>query len=281
MSNPVQGTLNDQFGSDILTATLVHRFRMTIDSAETGSSAPQGIHWCLGLPQSPTADLGEDGYPIRDDLTPKAPFPHRLWASSAIEFYQSLPIGATIERRSRVVGMTEKRGRSGRLVFVEVEHAIMASGVLALSERQWIVWRENGGAPVEQLSLARNDPLHEWPWRRTVAPSEALLFRYAALTFNTNRLHFDWPYATRVGGYRGLVVQGPLIAVLLLDLAAHHLGEPNRLSRFSFKGQSPAIAGEPLHLAGQRQGDEIAFAALGEGGRIVMTAVGSVSPPRK
>ncbi len=45
-----------------------------------------------------------------------------------------------------------------------------------------------------------------------------LLFRYSALTFNGHRIHYDRRYVTEVEGYPGLVVHGPLIATLLLDL---------------------------------------------------------------
>ena len=49
-----------------------------------------------------------------------------------------------------------------------------------------------------------------------------LLFRYSALTFNGHRIHYDRPYAMQEEGYPGLVVHGPLIATLLLDLLQHH-----------------------------------------------------------
>ena len=45
-----------------------------------------------------------------------------------------------------------------------------------------------------------------------------MLFRYSALTFNGHRIHYDHPYVTQVEGYPGLVVHGPLIATLLVDL---------------------------------------------------------------
>ena len=45
-----------------------------------------------------------------------------------------------------------------------------------------------------------------------------LLFRYSALTFNGHRIHYDRRYVTEVEGYPGLIVHGPLIATLLLDL---------------------------------------------------------------
>src|SRR3546814_9181413 len=80
-----------------------------------------------------------------------------------------------------------------------------------------------------------------------------MLFRFSALTFNTHRIHYDAPYASKVERYRALVVHGPLIASLLLQMAAKELGM-NRLERFTFRAVSPAIAGEPLHLV-MRKGE--------------------------
>ena len=49
-------------------------------------------------------------------------------------------------------------------------------------------------------------------------PDDVLLFRYSALTFNGHRIHYDRKYVTEVEGYPGLIVHGPLIATLLIDL---------------------------------------------------------------
>ena len=58
---------------------------------------------------------------------------------------------------------------------------------------------------------------------REIVPDDVLLFRYSALTFNGHRIHYDRRYVTEVEGYPGLVVHGPLIATLLLDLLRREL----------------------------------------------------------
>ena len=113
--------------------------------------------------------------------------------------------------------------------------------------------------------------LSTWSWQRAVVPSEVLLFRYSALTFNSHRIHYDLPYATAVEGYPGLVVQGPLTASLLLDLCARELG-PDALASFAFRARTPAFAGEPIHLVGRRDGSEIGLAAVGGDGRTIISA---------
>ena len=240
---------------------------------------PQGIHFALCTPQAPSATLGEDGHPARDDspdsFLPPFPLPRRMWASSKIAFHAPIAIGAVIERNSRVTSVSEKEGGSGRLAFVDVEHVTKANGSIAVIETQTLVYREAAApdAPLSPPPLGdgRFDPTG-WDAHRTLTPDARLLFRYSALTFNTHRIHYDAPYAEQVERYRGLVVHGPLTASLLLQLAASELGA-NQLRTFQFRGLSPAIAGEPLHLV-MRAKDETGYelAAFADDGRQVTAA---------
>ena len=263
----------EQRATDRLDEGLAARWLATFDLPRPHPPImPQGIHFALCTPQAPTATLGEDGHPARDDsadsFLPPFPMPRRMWASSKIAFHAPIAIGAVVERTSRVAAISEKEGGSGRLAFVDVEHMTRANGTVAVIETQTLVYRE-AAAPDAPLSPpppgeGAFDP-SAWEATRTLTPDARLLFRYSALTFNTHRIHFDAPYAQAVERYRGLVVHGPLTASLLLQLAAQELGE-NRLRSFAFRGLSPAIAGEPLHLAmkqGEAGYDLAAFAADG------------------
>ena len=262
---------------------LFARWLATLDRAAPGDgTVPQGLHWCLCSPDAPTARLGPDGHPLRDDspasFLPPVPLPRRMWASSKLEFLAPLHPGEAVSRTSRVLAVTEKTGGSGQLVFVEVEHETGGESGVAVREVQSLVYRapaEPGTPPAPPpQGEGRFDP-SAWNAHRALVPSEALLFRYSALTFNSHRIHFDAPYATTEENYRGLVVHGPLTATLLLDLAQRELGD-NALSTFAFRGLSPAICGEELHLVIRRfeQGHELgAFAA---DGRQVMSAQASV-----
>lgn len=259
-------------GTDLLTPSLAVRFAAALDREPRSDVAPQGLHWCLCPPDAPTAGLGPDGHPLPDTDLP----PRRMWASSDVRFLAPLPIGAAILRRSMVTAQTEKQGSSGRLLFVTVEHETLADGVTAIEETQTIVYREpaTSSAPAPHPTPPADLP-PDGPWRRTIMPSPALLFRYSALTFNSHRIHYDLPYARDVEGYPGLVVHGPLMATLLLDLADRELG-PNRLSRFAFRGMAPAFAGEPITLTGDRDGDALALTIRNAAGGIVMSATATI-----
>ncbi|MFM7027310.1 MAG: MaoC family dehydratase N-terminal domain-containing protein [Chakrabartia sp.] len=265
---------------DLVTPGLIARFGATLDRpAKDVAAVPQGLHWCLCLPDAPTAALGEDGHPRRENspasFLPPVPLPRRMWASSSVQFHAPLLPNAPVRRVSTIAAISEKSGSTGALVFVDVDHQTEIAGTVAIEERQTIVYREATTTPPAPRPADQAPDLALWHWHRALMPSEALLFRYSALTFNSHRIHYDLPYAVNEERYRGLVVQGPLMATLLLDLAARELGD-NRLSRFAFRGQSPAISGEPLFLVGRQEGSQISLAALGGDGRMVMSAEASL-----
>lgn len=268
---------------DRLSEALAARWLATFDLAKPHPPImPQGIHFALCTPEAPTAALGEDGHPARDDspdsFLPPFPMPRRMWASSKIAFHAPIAIGAVIERTSKVASVSEKEGGSGRLAFVDVEHVTRANGTVAVIETQTLVYREAAApdAPLSPPPLGEGqfDPAG-WDAILTLTPDARLLFRYSALTFNTHRIHYDAPYAQGVERYRGLVVHGPLTASLLLQLAARELGE-NRLRTFSFRGLSPAIAGEPLHLVMRKSEAGFELAAFADDGRQVTQASAGV-----
>jgi len=249
------------------------------DDGPDDGKIPHGLHWCLCLPDAPTAALGADGHPRRDEhansFLPPVPLPRRMWAASQCEFPAPLRLGEAVTRRSRIGSITAKSGASGDLVFIEVDHEISGERALAVRERQTLVYRASArpGAippPPPPPGEARFDPV-SWTVCRELVPSEALLFRYSALTFNAHRIHYDLPYAQGEENYRGLVVHGPLTATLLLDLARRELGE-NALASFAFRAISPAICGELLHLVLRGKGAAWELGAFAADGREVMRA---------
>jgi len=262
---------------DRLDAGLARRWCATFDLPAAAAAMPQGIHLCLCTPEAPTGALDDDGHPVRrgaDDFLPPVPLPRRMWAASAMIFHRPIVVGDAIERTSRIAAVSEKAGGSGKLVFVEVDHATRAQGKLAVEERHTLVFRESATANTELTPPEPGGAVFdaaEWHAHRVILPDERLLFRYSALTFNSHRIHYDLPYASEVERYRGLVVHGPLSASLLLQLAGAQFGD-NRLKKFAFRGVSPAIANEPLHLVMRGAGDNLELAALAGDGRQVVKA---------
>ena len=113
-------------------------------------------------------------------------------------------------------------------------------------------------------------------WTRTLRPDDVLLFRYSALTFNGHRIHYDRRYVTEVEGYPGLIVHGPLIATLLLDLLRRHLPDAV-VARFSFRALSPLFDIAEFTVNGRRDGDStVALWAANADGGLAMDATATL-----
>jgi 3-methylfumaryl-CoA hydratase len=259
------------------------RWLATLDRAAPADGAvPQAYHWALCLPDAPTSHLGADGHPLRNEspdcFMPPVPLPRRMWASSKVEFLVPLRVGDTVQRTSKIASVTEKNGGSGQLVFVDVAHETKGPNGVAVRETQSLVYRAAAPAdtPLSPPELGgRSFAPADWDAHRELTPSEPMLFRYSALTFNSHRIHYDLPYAQNEERYRGLVVHGPLTATLLLDLAQRELGD-NCLTTFAFRGISPAICGEALHLVMRSTEKGIELAAFADDGRQIVAAMGTL-----
>ena len=201
------------------------------------------------------------------------PLPRRMWAGGRLRFERDLRVGDEVERRSTITKVDAKQGRSGALVFVTVRHEISDAQGVAVTEEHDIVYRGNS-ASVGAGSAARSRRLVDEARSaaHAVAPTPVLLFRYSALTFNGHRIHYDRPYVTEVEGYPGLIVHGPLIATLLVDLMRRELPDA-RLRAFSFKAASPLFDIHPFTVCGKREADgQLALWARNHEGHLAMHA---------
>ena len=232
---------------------------------QAGDPLPPLWHWLYFLDRHRASELGADGHAKRGGLLPPVPLPRRMWAGSRFEFHHPLRIGDHVTRVTRVADIQEKTGRSGPLVFVLVRHEISNTGGLAIAEEHDIVYRGHGGAaPVQPAPT-------DGAWERTIQADDVLLFRYSALTFNAHRIHYDRRYATEVEGYPGLVVHGPLIATLLMDLLRRNMPEAN-VARFSFRAVSPLFDTAPFTVCGKPEGSTVRLWARNAEGGVAMTA---------
>ena len=234
-----------QTASDWIAASRLEAWHATLDHesepVNEGTVVPPGFHWTLAPHVARESELGPDGHARREpnSFLPPVPLPRRLWAGSRVTFRRPLRVGDRVERSSVIASVDAKQGRESALLFVTVRHRYSGSDGVSIEEEQDLVYRE---APSVRAAAARAPAGNEAApaWHRTIRPTETLLFRYSALTLNTHRIHYDRPYATDVEGYPGLVVHGPLIATLLLDLVRSPV--PSKpIARFSFKALRPTF----------------------------------------
>jgi 3-methylfumaryl-CoA hydratase len=196
-----------------------------------------------------------------------------MWAGSRFEFRRPIPLGASIQRRTTVLDVVSKRGRNGPLVFVNLRHDILVAGEVAVAEEQDLVFRE---APKPDETPPPPQPVPgEAQWERIVEPDPVLLFRFSALTFNGHRIHYDHPYVTGVEGYPGLVVHGPLLGTLLVDLIRGNVAD-RCLVRFGFRALRPVFDTSSFAIQGRRDDDRVTVWALDNGGALAMSASGEL-----
>jgi 3-methylfumaryl-CoA hydratase len=236
---------------------------------ESGAPLPALWHWFYFLPRAPQTRLAADGHPERGGFLPPVPLPRRMFAGARIQTHGPLTLGEPAVREGTIANVTHKTGKSGALAFVTVRYRFTQGGALCIEEEQDIVYREQG-APVAAPVPAPLPPLDDHQWHRTLVPDTRLLFRFSALTFNAHRIHYDRPYAMHEEGYPGLVVHGPLIAVLLADLTTQQ--QPRAITAFSFKGLAPLFDGTPVRLEGAPDGDRVTLAARAVDGTQTMSA---------
>ena len=262
---------------DLITSAPMRALSATLDRSDAdpthGTELPPLWHWLYFLPHHAQSEIGVDGHAKRGGFLPPVPLPRRMWAGGRLHWHAPLKVGDAVKRTSTILSVTHKTGRTGDLLFVVVKHDIHNASGLCVSEEHDIVYRP--AAQKGELSPAPILAPQKSKWQRDVMPDAVLLFRYSALTFNGHRIHYDRSYVTEEEGYPGLVVHGPLIATLLVDLVRRNTDR--KMQSFEFKALRPTfecadsrilrVSGEP-----QQDGNKIALSAQDHEGWLTMQA---------
>jgi 3-methylfumaryl-CoA hydratase len=215
---------------------------------DVDSSPPPLSVWAWFNLAVPDAEIGADGHPRRGAFLPPISLPRRMFASARLEFPSPIRLDTEAEMNLRIADVALKRGRSGDLVFVEVERIVRQAGRICVSESQTLVYRDGGDAHPLPEMLAPTDTGEIWQ------PGAANLFRFSAATFNSHRIHYDRIYAREVEHYPDLVVQGPFAVSRLAALAARQ----GPLAALEFRALAPLFVDQPVTLC---QLDETGFEA--------------------
>lgn len=232
-----------------LAATLDHSVAPWDPPWRAGEVPPLG-HWLYFLPKAPQRDIAADGHPHRGAFLPPVDLPRRMWAGGQLEFLAPIRTGEALRRRSTIAGVEHKSGRSGDMVFVKVVHEVATEAGPAVREVHDIVYREAArpgeAPPPGEAAPAAAD------WERPLTGDPVLLFRFSALTFNGHRIHYDRSYCRDVEGYPGLIVHGPLMATLLVDVFLRN-NPGRRVTGFRFRARRPVFDIHPFAVCGARR----------------------------
>lgn len=234
-----------------------------------GNPLPPLWHWFYFLPLAQRSQIDVDGHPKRGGFFPPVTLPRRMFAGARTTFIKPLTIGEPAVREGEILNVTEKSGKAGQLVFVTVRYRHIQGGEARIEEEQDIVYKEPG-SPIPAPAVLDSLPEVPGAWVQDVRPDTVLLFRFSALTFNAHRIHYDRPYALQEEGYPGLVVHGPLTAMMLAWMTQEKSGRP--IAKFTFQGRAPLFDRFPFRLIGRPQGDTVALEAHGPDDKITMVA---------
>jgi 3-methylfumaryl-CoA hydratase len=229
-------------------------------------------HWVYLLDRPPQAILGADGHPARDAIPmPPGVGLRRMFAGGRVSRHGPLRTGAEATRRTWQAASALKQGRSGPLHFVTVRTEISQGGRVVITEEQDLVYREPTLGP-SAVGTSTSDPesqpaagARDWP----VEVNPVLLFRFSALTYNAHRIHYDREYA-RSEGYPGLVVHGPLQALLMAELARSR-GPAG--SEYSYRLVSPLYEDQGLIVSASSDGDAVRVSCRDAADRVTATGV--------
>ncbi len=243
---------------DLLSVTPARHLAATFDRDDaalvSGSPLPPGWQWLYFLDAPQSAVIGPDGRTVPGGFLPETGLPRRMWAGGLFQFHQPLRLGETVNCETVITHVALKQGRSGELAFITTEHRVSQNGVLAVTETRNLVFRE---APKPGEVSRHEEPQHKAEWRREITPDAVLLFRFSALTFNGHRIHYDIDYCRDEEGYRGLVVHGPMLALMLLDLVEREM--PGKtISSFQYRAVSPLFTPDMFAVCGLPTGDQTA-----------------------
>lgn len=246
-----------QEADDVCALPLVRRLGATLDrdvrGMRDGDALPRGWHLALFSVDTPQSQLRTDGLAGVGIQLPELGLPRIVFGGRRVRFHTDIPIGAHLNRASRLLCVIPKTGRSGRFALVTVQHEIFLAGSKepAITELLDYVMRE-AAVPQEPADTSKTAPTAAVPAmpepsiRRIVVPDELLLFRVSAVMFNPHRIHYDLPYANKVESYPSLVVNGSVTTLLLLEFYRKESGTEPDFIKLRNKGLS--FCGRPIGL---------------------------------
>jgi 3-methylfumaryl-CoA hydratase len=230
-------------------------------------------HWVYLLDRPATVSLGADGHQAVGGMpVPPGAGLRRMFAGGRAWRHRPLRVGAEATRRTWQASAVVKQGRTGLLHFVTVRTEISQAGAVVISEEQDLVYREPAPAGEAVPAAGSGPPVPPVPpgdgdWLVEVDP--VLLFRYSALTYNAHRIHYDRDYA-RSEGYPGLLVHGPLQALLMAELARRSW---RPVVEYSYRLVSPLYDGQGLVVSAVAAGDAVQVSCRDAAGRRTATGV--------
>ena len=258
---------------ELLDSDRALRLADILDAPPPAGELPLTWQWVYFGDWPRRADLNADGHPVDGHFQPPIPGRRRMWAGGELEVHAPLRLDQPVQRVGTLLSATPKSGRTGDMVLASVQYDYLQGGALCHREVQNHVYRAGSEATPARTWPPRPTapPESDAPWRHDIATDSIQLFRYSALTANSHRIHYDFPYVTEVEGYRDLVVHGPLLAQQLALLAARN--DPDlTIARLTYRLQQPVFVGDAVSAVGRLDGETAELQVISGAGLVHVSA---------
>lgn len=267
-----QATGRKRTSEDILSPSLIERLAVTLESdavvPRPGDPLPPGWHTIFCLKAPSRAQLDVDGLAAGDELIPPVPMQRRMFGGARLTFHAPLIVGQPIRCESEMTDARTRTTTSGHLAIATLRHRYLGPTGLAVTEEQDIIHMEPIAATSAEgpATPPKAEPLPPSTWQRSVTTDPIMLFRFSALTFNSHRIHYDLPYSTGEEKLPGLMVQGKLIALQLLE-TVRAASPATKVERFEYRSGRPLFAGRGCILKVAVDGEGRGARAWAEDGK--------------
>lgn len=226
-------------------------FDVDPDSIRPGTELPP--HWftLFFADIAKQNQLREDGHAQGGVVLPPIPMPRRMGAGRRMKVMSRLRAGEKAEKKSEVVDIVPKSGRSGSIYVLTLRNTFEQGGRVVGVDEFDAIYREATPPGQKTTATVPVKAPTDQAWADTVALSETLVFRYSAITWNAHRIHYDSDYSRQVEGYPHTVQNGGLTMHLMIDAALKRApgelrGLTARLTSPLFVGDSASFCGYPV-----------------------------------
>jgi 3-methylfumaryl-CoA hydratase len=194
------------------------------------------------------SQLREDGHAIGGVVLPPIPMPRRMGAGRRLKIMGRLRAAEPAVRKSEVVDIVPKTGRTGSIFVLTLRNTIEQAGRTVAVDEFDAIYREATPPGQKTTATVPARAPEDHAWADTILLSETLVFRYSAVTWNAHRIHYDADYARSVEGYENTVQNGGLTMQLMVDAALKRA--PSELRALTARLTYPLWVGDPVSIRG-------------------------------
>jgi 3-methylfumaryl-CoA hydratase len=228
-------------------------FNMDPEKFSRGTELPP--HW-FGIFFTETVlqdQIGPDGHPNKGVVLPPIPMPRRMGAGRRVKVMGNLRAGEPALKKAEVADIVPKTGRSGDIFVLTMRHTIEQHGKTLAVDEFDAIYRPAVPPGQKTTATVPTQARSDQAWTESTELSNALNFRYSAITWNAHRIHYDADYTRSEEGYPALVSNGGLSMHLMVDAALKHA--KGRLTGYTARLVHPLWVGERIDVRGEAQKD--------------------------